>query len=132
MGNGTNDKAANEAKMNDLLAQMAKLQAENARLAEEAKAAKKAATAALSIAVSSKGAVSVYGLGRFPVTLYADGWKRLAGKMADVMAFVDEAVKLGAVSTGKGIAFVQPNGLPLKFIAKVAKEEPKARTTSAL
>lgn len=47
----------------DLLARLAQLEAENAKL-------KQAQTARISLKVSEKGAVSVYGLGRFPVTLY--------------------------------------------------------------
>lgn len=41
------------------------------------------------IKVSTKGAVSVYGLGRFPVTLYASQWQTLFSKQADVMAFLE-------------------------------------------
>ena len=57
-----------------LKAEMARLQAENERL----KAQKgKASTGALTLKVSEKGALSVYGLGRFPQTLYKGQWKRL-------------------------------------------------------
>lgn len=41
------------------------------------------------IKVSTKGAVSVYGLGRFPVTLYATQWESLMEKLPDVKAFID-------------------------------------------
>ena len=54
----------------ELLAFVAKLQAENAAL-------KAAPARALTLKVSEKGGVSVYGLGRFPVTLYAGSWERL-------------------------------------------------------
>lgn len=37
--------------------------------------------------VSEKGALSVYGLGRFPVTLYAAQWERLLGAADDIRAF---------------------------------------------
>ncbi len=41
------------------------------------------------IKVSEKGAVSVYGLGRFPVTLYKEQWKRLLAMSADILAFIE-------------------------------------------
>lgn len=36
----------------------------------------------------SDGAISVYGLGRFPVTLYAGGWERLLDAADDIRAFI--------------------------------------------
>ena len=39
--------------------------------------------------VSEKGAVSVYGLGRFPVTLYQEQWDKLLGAVDDLRAFID-------------------------------------------
>ena len=42
---------------------------------------------ALSMKVSAKGAISVYGLGRFPVTLYAGQWERLIAASPDITAF---------------------------------------------
>ena len=42
----------------------------------------------LTIKRSEKGAVSVYGLGRFPVTLYAEQWTRLLSKSGEVTAFI--------------------------------------------
>jgi hypothetical protein len=56
-----------------MLAMIAKLQAENAALAAaNAQPARK-----ISMKVSEKGALSLYGLGRFPVTLYRTQWERL-------------------------------------------------------
>jgi hypothetical protein len=40
--------------------------------------------------VSDKGAASVYGLGRFPVTLYYEQWVRLLDKAQDLRAFLEE------------------------------------------
>ena len=40
--------------------------------------------------VSEKGGVSVYGLGRFPVTLYYEQWKRLLDAADDLKAFIEE------------------------------------------
>jgi hypothetical protein len=44
----------------------------------------------LTVKVSEKGAVSVYGLGRFPVTLYEGQWRRLAPVVSDIIDFADE------------------------------------------
>jgi len=38
--------------------------------------------------VSEKGALSVYGLQKFPVTLYAEQWVRLLGQSAEIVAFI--------------------------------------------
>ena len=43
----------------------------------------------ISFKVSDKGAVSVYGLGRFPVTLYYEQWTRLLGKAEDLSRFLE-------------------------------------------
>ena len=56
----------------DLRAQLAKLQAEN-----EALKAKAMSRQTITLKVSAKGALSVYGMGKWPVTLYAGQWKRL-------------------------------------------------------
>jgi len=40
--------------------------------------------------VSEKGAVSVYGLGRFPVTLYQEQWVKLLATADDIKAFIEE------------------------------------------
>ena len=44
----------------------------------------------LELRVSEKGGVSVYGLGRFPVTLYYEQWKRLLALAPDLEAFLEE------------------------------------------
>jgi len=44
----------------------------------------------LSFKVGDKGGVSVYGLGRFPVTLYYEQWQRLLGAGEDIKAFLEE------------------------------------------
>ncbi len=62
-----------------------------ARIAElERQAGKKKSTGALSFKVSDKGAVSVYGMGRFPVTLYYEQWVRLLGAADELRAFLEE------------------------------------------
>ena len=40
--------------------------------------------------MSEKGGVSVYGLGRFPVTLYYEQWTRLLGAVDELRAFIEE------------------------------------------
>jgi hypothetical protein len=40
--------------------------------------------------VGEKGGVSVYGLGRFPVTLYYEQWNRLLGAAADIKTFLED------------------------------------------
>jgi TRAP-type C4-dicarboxylate transport system substrate-binding protein len=53
-------------------------------------AAKKAKEKALSCKVSEKKGVSVYGLGRFPVSLYANQWTRLVEFAPSILAFIEE------------------------------------------
>ena len=64
------------------------LKIELERLRSENAALKKGATAAVRMKVSEKGAVSVYGMGRFPVTLYKEQWLRLLDMSADIRAFI--------------------------------------------
>lgn len=52
---------------------------------------------ALTCKVSPKGAMSVYGLGRFPVTLYRGQWERLASAMPQLEAFIAANAALLAV-----------------------------------
>jgi hypothetical protein len=61
--------------------QLAELRAENEAL-------KQSKSANLRLKVSEKGALSVYGLGRFPVTLYKEQWQRLLTKVSDIQAFI--------------------------------------------
>jgi hypothetical protein len=57
--------------------------------APQAAGAKKAAGASMiKLKVSEKGALSVYGLGRFPVTLYKEQWKRLLEQGENIKAFL--------------------------------------------
>jgi hypothetical protein len=66
------------------------LQAEIERLRAENEALKKKRTGSTSIKVSEKGGVSVYGLGRFPVTLYKEQWIKLLGMADEIQAFIAE------------------------------------------
>lgn len=53
-------------------------------------AKKKSAAGALTFKVSAKGAVSVYGLGRFPVTLYHEQWRRLLSSVPALETFLEQ------------------------------------------
>ena len=46
-------------------------------------------TGDITLKVSEKGAVSVYGLGRFPVTLYQEQWDKLLRHVDEIRAFID-------------------------------------------
>ena len=66
----------------DLKAELERLKAENERL--------KTQRGRTSLKVSEKGGVSVYGLGRFPVTLYKEQWGRLLDMAEEIRAFIKE------------------------------------------
>ena len=65
------------------------LQAEIERLRAENERMKKTASRGISLKVSEKGGVSVYGLGRFPVTLYKEQWLKLLAMGEDIKAFIE-------------------------------------------
>jgi len=60
------------------------------RLRTENEALKRRSEKGLSLKVSQKGGVSVYGLGRFPVTLYKEQWEKLLDMSDDIRAFIQE------------------------------------------
>jgi hypothetical protein len=65
------------------------LQAEIERLRAENESLKKpAGRGQMSLKVSEKGALSVYGLGRFPVTLYREQWEKLLGMSDQIRQFI--------------------------------------------
>src|SRR5437867_6475344 len=61
-----------------------------ARIAELEKQVVTKKTGRLEFRVSEKGGVSVYGLGRFPVTLYSEQWQRLLGTADELRSFLEE------------------------------------------
>jgi hypothetical protein len=65
----------------DLRAELARLQQENAAL-------KQGAARGVSMKVSEKGGLSIYGLGRFPVTLYKEQWTRLLDMSDEIRQFI--------------------------------------------
>jgi hypothetical protein len=66
------------------------MQAELERLKAENEALKRRTEKSMSLKVSEKGGVSVYGLGRFPVTLYKEQWIKLLDMANDIRAFLKE------------------------------------------
>ena len=67
----------------DLKAELERLKAENEHL-------KSQRGRAVSLKVSEKGGVSVYGLGRFPITLYKEQWAKLLDMAEEIRAFIKE------------------------------------------
>jgi hypothetical protein len=67
----------------DVEKELERLRAENAAL-------KGRAARGVTLKVSEKGAVSVYGLGRFPVTLYQEQWLKLLDMEGDLRNFIRE------------------------------------------
>src|ERR1700675_2681764 len=69
----------------DLKAEIERLKAENENLKN-----KKSTEGSLSMKVSEKGALSIYGMGRFPVTLYKEQWLKLLGIADQIKKFIEE------------------------------------------
>jgi hypothetical protein len=67
----------------DLKAELERLRKENASL-------KKGAATGIRMKVSEKGAVSIYGMGRFPITLYKEQWLKLLDMSSDIRNFIVE------------------------------------------
>jgi hypothetical protein len=65
----------------EMKAELERLRQENARL-------KTRGSRGVSMKVSEKGGLSVYGLGRFPVTLYKEQWEKLLDMADDIRAFI--------------------------------------------
>jgi len=70
---------------------MARLEAENRKLREQMEERK---PGQLRLKVSEKGGLSVYGLGRFPVTLYKEQWVRLLDHADEIKSFLQQNDRL--------------------------------------
>lgn len=108
--------AEQQQKLNGVLAQMAghepatptphttevdmtALMAEIARLKAENEALRVGHRPRVSFKVSEKGAISVYGLGAYPQTLYKEQWEALFAVIPELKEFIDEADKAGKLAT---------------------------------
>jgi hypothetical protein len=67
----------------DLKVELERLKAENERLENQR-------GRSVTLKVSEKGGVSVYGLGRFPVTLYKEQWSKVLAMTDEIRAFIKE------------------------------------------
>jgi hypothetical protein len=65
----------------DLKNELERLRAENAAL-------KKGAATGITMKVSEKGGLSIYGMGRFPITLYKEQWLKLLDMADDIRTFI--------------------------------------------
>ena len=73
-----------------LMSDDADLRAELERLRAENEALKTEKQKSVHLKVSQKGAVSLYGIRRFPVTFYADEWSTILGMSDDIKRFIEE------------------------------------------
>jgi hypothetical protein len=87
-------------------AELAALKAENLQLQTDK--ASFTSSNKLTFKVGTKQNVSVYGLGRFPVTLYANQWQRLLEVKGDILNFIETGIRNGTISAEK----------PAKVVAK--------------
>ena len=69
----------------DFKAEIERLRAENESLKNT-----KSTDGSLSMKVSEKGALSIYGMGRFPVTLYKEQWLKLLGIADQIKKYIEE------------------------------------------
>lgn len=83
--------------VNTLQAELARLKAENAALIARTEKP-------ITFKVSEKGALSVYGLGRFPVTLYKSQWVRLMNVAERIQTFIRDNESRLAVREGTPVA----------------------------
>ena len=65
----------------DMKKELERLRSENAAL-------KKGAATGISMKVREKGGLSVYGMGRFPITLYKEQWLKLLDMTEEIRAFI--------------------------------------------
>lgn len=104
--------------LQDVNAELAALRAENAAL--------KASRTAITYKVSGKNAISAYGLGQFPVTLYAEQWDRLDADIDQRKAFIKANDKIIAKKGQAPTAEMVAHSKAVEAVNK-AKEEAKAK-----
>jgi hypothetical protein len=116
--------ANEDIKLKEAMAKIAALEAVNADLKAKSDAAAKAR---YRCQVSEKKAVSFYGLGRFPVTLYDEQWDDLETQMPMIRAFRLEARKAGKLQTEAEKAVAKAVAKEkAKEAAKASKAAPEA------
>jgi hypothetical protein len=71
----------------EMQAELERLRAENAQLKSKDKGG-------LTLKVSEKGGVSLYGMGRFPVTLYKEQWLRILASAPEIEAFIRQGLRM--------------------------------------
>lgn len=108
--------------------EMAKLMAQNKALAEKAEALEKAKKHGISYKVSEKGALSVYGMGRFPVTLYAEQWVTLLDNAGGIKAFIEAnksklSTKADKVAAKEAKSDAERKARVAEYEAKLAAEK---------
>ena len=84
---------AAKANTETLEQQVARLLAEN----EALKAATKT-TVRNGLKISEKGAVSLYGMGRFPISLYAEQWEKVLAMQSEILAFIADGKRQGLIT----------------------------------
>ena len=80
------------------------LKAELERLRAENEALKKPAGGRVYLKVSEKGGLSVYGMGRFPVTLYREQWEKLLGMADEIRAFYASVIPMNRMGQAEEVA----------------------------
>lgn len=75
---------SNDKMMAEMMAEIEKLKAQNAALQAKVQSPPK-----LTLKISEKGAISLYGMGRFPVSLYAEQWTTVLGMGDEIKAFIE-------------------------------------------
>jgi len=81
ISNAKDDGGDKQMSESEMRAELERLRAENAQLKNRDKGG-------INLKVSEKGAVSLYGMGRFPVTLYKEQWLRVLDSAAEIKAFI--------------------------------------------
>lgn len=83
----------------DIQAKLAELEA----LKQEVAQMRKQVGRPLTVKVSEKGAISVYGLQRFPTTLYANQWERLLKEenVKAILEFIQKEKEKGSIAKGE-------------------------------
>lgn len=81
----------------DVMSRLAELEALNASLSAELNRVKALAKSRHTMKVSGKGAISVYGINKFPVTLYSEQWETVFSLAEDIRTFaIDHASELAS------------------------------------